>query len=143
MKKIWSWTLVSVLAGIVLGVYLKAVQFVTGIKVYLLLLNIDYIPVLNRLNFWEMGEFILHLAASIIIGNVLQWGITKWRLVRKQQFLIIISASLIVAIAYYPVIILFEQTLGLLSIIAFTWWISGHLLYGFSLFYLQTIIAKN
>ena len=143
MQQIGRWTVVSVLAGLVLGLFLKAVQFMTDIKVYTLLLNIDYMPVLSRWELGELGEFTLHLLVGIVIGNVLQWFIQYKELRQSYQFFVIIIASLVVAVTYYPVTILSDQTPELGSLSAFLWWMLGHLLYGMALYYFYKKIVKD
>ena len=143
MAKMWRWTIVSLFAGVVLGLFLKAVQAWTDVKVYTLLLNIDYIPMLDRLNFGELFELALHLVVGVVIGNVLQRGIDKFKLVQNQRFIVIIVASLTVAITYYPVTTLSERTPDFLSISAFSWWIIGHFLYGVAFYFAMNQIVEK
>ncbi|MFP3786948.1 hypothetical protein, partial [Burkholderia sp. SIMBA_024] len=46
-KRSFPWIsgiLTGILSGVVLGFFLKTIQFYTGEKVYTLLLNIDFVP---------------------------------------------------------------------------------------------------
>lgn len=58
-------------AGSLLGIYLKFIEHFTSFNVYTLLLNVDYIPGLNRLELPEWVEFLLHLAISVLLSAVL------------------------------------------------------------------------
>ena len=54
------------ISGLFLGLFLKVIQHQFGIKVYTLLLNVDYIPVLKEIKFPEIIEFSFHLLISIV-----------------------------------------------------------------------------
>ncbi len=65
MVKIRLGILSGFLSGVVIGFFLKIVQFLTNIEVYTLLLNMDFIYS-KPLN--EPIEFSLHILVSIFIG---------------------------------------------------------------------------
>ncbi|WP_306010331.1 hypothetical protein [Bacillus sp. MMSF_3328] len=71
-------------AGFFLGLFLKAAETLTGKKVYVLLLNIDFIPVLGDIRWSEASEFFFHLLFSLLLSFclllILQAG--KWPTLR-------------------------------------------------------------
>ncbi|PWW29578.1 hypothetical protein DFO73_104218 [Cytobacillus oceanisediminis] len=58
-------------SGIFLGLFLKVIEVMSGVKVYTLLLNVDYIPILKNYSFPEFVEFLLHLIISVIVAAAL------------------------------------------------------------------------
>lgn len=52
---------IGLISGILLGLFLKLVENITGILVYTLLLNIDFIPGVGAIKWTEPIEFIFHL----------------------------------------------------------------------------------
>ncbi|CAM3958823.1 hypothetical protein [Mesobacillus zeae] len=58
----------GLVSGVFLGLFLKVIEFSTSEKVYTLLLNVDYVPVLKRYQFSELVEFVLHLIVSVVLG---------------------------------------------------------------------------
>ena len=61
----------GMIAGLVLTLFFKVIHSMTGYKVYTLLLNIDYIPILNEFKFPEVVEVIFHLIVSVVLSIVL------------------------------------------------------------------------
>lgn len=141
--RIKYWTINSLVASTLLGVFLKIIEETTAIKVYTLLLNVDYIPFVNRFTIPEWIEFLLHLLVGIIFGNVLQWVLARSHKKDKQSFFVIISCSIVLAICYYPVTVLSNKTPPFLSFGAFSWWVFGHVLFGFILAVGYNKIAKK
>ncbi|KYG59087.1 hypothetical protein H1Q58_10550 [Planococcus maritimus] len=66
LKGLW----IGFWSGLILGLLMKWMQAVTGIQNYELLLNIDFIPLLNQVNWSELMEFVFHLIISLVIGIV-------------------------------------------------------------------------
>ena len=56
-RKIFHTFVYSLIAGIFLGFFMKWLQDVTGYKVYTLLMNVDYIPILKEYIFPAWVEF--------------------------------------------------------------------------------------
>jgi uncharacterized membrane-anchored protein YitT (DUF2179 family) len=67
----------GIVSGIFLGLILKLVEYVTGLKVYTLLLNVDYVPLLRNYEITELGEFALHIVISIILAIAIQEYLQK------------------------------------------------------------------
>ena len=118
----------GLISGTVLGLFLKLVETLTKLKVYTLLLNIDfiyigYIP--------EILEFIIHLAVSVIIGIIFVFFTHSLRLIQmKQQVLLSCFLTLPTVFLYFPLTILaIKETPDILDFTAILWWTLGHLLY--------------
>ncbi|WP_338542213.1 hypothetical protein [Paenibacillus tundrae] len=118
------WT--GVLSGIVLGFLLKAIQSFTGIAVYTLLLNIDFVPGLPPI-LPEFVEFALHLVVSICIGMFYIW----WVQIRPQHAMlkgILIGA--VSSLLYIPLSQLSTRVPDLNNTQAILYWVTAHLIYG-------------
>jgi hypothetical protein len=119
----------GLISGAVLGLFLKAVQEFTDEKVYVLLLNIDYVPMLNRITFPEAVEFGIHLLISILVSMILG--------ARPRSKAFYIFAGMMIGIILYPTALLSDRTPKLLDFQAICYWVVGHALYGYvlSIFY--------
>ncbi|WP_052019942.1 hypothetical protein [Paenibacillus pini] len=115
-------------SGILLGSYLKAVQFLTEQRVYDLLLNVDFVPFLPT-DMPEWIEFSFHLIVSLIIGILyVAWTRTNHHPWRNGLWLGMLSSLL-----FFPLSLLSERVPSVTDGIALLWWLSGHLLYGIML----------
>lgn len=83
MRRLWV-IFTGMLSGIFLGLFLKMIEISTDIKVYTLLLNVDYFPILKNYNFPESIEFVFHLIISGILAVCLFFIINKYRWKRTQ-----------------------------------------------------------
>lgn len=125
------WTGAGAAAGIVLGGLLYAAENVLKLKIYTLLMNIDYIPFLKNAPLPAAGEFALHLAVSIGLCLLLGAYFLRSR-DRTIQRITIVSAIINTAIgaALYPTTLLSERTPALLDWKAASLWLAGHTVYG-------------
>lgn len=123
-------TLAGVLSGILLGVFMKGIERVTEVKVYTLLLNIDYIPIINRIAFPEIIEFLFHIIISILLSIILLMIIRYKRLNPKKVISFVLLVSIVVGLLLFPTTALSERTPDLASISALIYWLIGHALYG-------------
>ena len=134
----------GIISGILLGLLLKLVESVTQVQVYTLLLNVDFIPILGRIQWTEPIEFLFHIIISICIAYVFIFLADYLNLKGSIPKLGLLS------------FILCLPTLGLYFILsvsaikevpawnnwpAFTYWTITHLIYSFVLLllYLKTI----
>ena len=123
----------GLISGIVLGLFLKLIQSITRLKVYTLLLNVDYIPILKDLKLSEVVEFGLHMVISIGLAIVLNFYIIKKGLGKVAIHRFVIRVSLIGGLLLYPTTFLSERTPPITSGYAFLFWMAGHWIYGFVL----------
>lgn len=133
--------LAGIVSGISLGLILKLVEYITGLKVYTLLLNVDYVPVLRNYEMTELGEFALHLVISIILAIAIQAYLQKkeWDTRKKRRFITQLSIS--VGVILYPTTMLSDRTPEFTSTYSFLTWIIAHALYGKVLGY--TLVSKK
>ncbi|WP_235533180.1 hypothetical protein [Paenibacillus sp. Leaf72] len=134
---------VGAVAGVLLGLYMKAVQQLTGETVYTLLLNVDYIPLLNELALSELGEFALHLVVSALvgIGLALFFRSVRWSAVRQTYA--VIAISLLIGLVLFPTTLLADRTPSIGSGAAWTWWLVGHAVYGWVLGELLGLLKRT
>ncbi|MBY0121463.1 hypothetical protein [Bacillus sp. S/N-304-OC-R1] len=123
-------TITGILSGLFLGLFLKIIQMVFGVKVYTLLLNIDYIPYLKDLTLHESIEFLLHIFVSIILAIILLQLSILYKWTRSQIFTRTVLSCFLIGVILYPTTALSERTPSITSISGVTAWLIGHLLYG-------------
>ncbi|RLQ93817.1 hypothetical protein [Falsibacillus albus] len=138
MKRIRQVNLIKVIyagliSGVVLGLFLKLIEITTYLKVYTLLLNLDYVPILNHIHFPEIVGFLIHLMISIVLSIVLQLFLIKKDWAPKRILFFYILAGFAVGILLYPTTILSDRTPALNNNSAIGFWLLGHLLYGLTL----------
>jgi len=122
--------IVGVMSSIAIGMYFKVIETFYEIKVYTLLLNIDYFPILKTYKFTEMIEFSFHITVSIIIVFSMIFVMKKLNWTRRQTFWRIPTISVAIGMMIYPTTTLSERTPELLSAIALIHWVIGHFLFG-------------
>lgn len=130
--------LVGLLSGIILGLFLKWIQYATGSLVYTLLLNIDFVAFLpDRLP--ELIEFALHLVVSVIIAWIysiwIRFSPHPWR----YGILIGIASSLL----FIPLTLMSDRVPAITDMTAYGYWLIGHLLYGLSLSLLAKVLLMR
>ena len=140
MKQAGYTIFAGTIAGVALGLLLKLAQHATGHKVYTLLLNVDYIPVLGSLHLTEFWEFALHLIVAVALAFVLTAIANRYRLAGKAFIVLCIGVNIGIAICYYPLTGLSEKTPPLTSHSALFIWIGAHLLSGLLL---GLLLRKN
>jgi len=87
---------IGVLSGFMMGLLLKLCEFLTDIKVYTLLLNVDFIPLIGRIAWDEPIEFFFHLLMSIVIAFVFIISVNFLRM--KAQFVSLWLISFIICL---------------------------------------------
>ena len=129
-RKIFYTLVYSLIAGIFLGFFMKWLQDVTGYKVYTLLMNVDYIPILKEYIFPAWIEFTFHLIIAVILAYAIVWVAWKKHYTRKQLIRFTIVVNIIIAIALYPTTSLSDRTPALFSFPSFGLWLVAHIAYG-------------
>ncbi|MFF5995642.1 hypothetical protein AAGS61_12965 [Lysinibacillus sp. KU-BSD001] len=120
----------SIIAGIFLGLLMKWMQYVTGYKIYTLLMNVDYIPIVKEYTFPEWVEFTFHLIIAVILTYVIVWIAWKKSFTSKQLISFTVIVNIVIAIALYPTTALSDRTPPLLSVPSFGLWLVAHIAYG-------------
>ena len=117
-------------AGLILGFFLKGIEVATGKAVYRLLLNVDFIPIVNQVLWPEWIEFFFHLLASFLIAAVFFLLLPKTKRPYKTAFLLTLPAFFL----YFPLSALAHKPVSEMNDIqAFAWWTAGHMLYALTL----------
>jgi len=141
MRGIWklNWPVwAGISAGILLGLFLKIIEHITSLEVYTLLLNVDYVPLLNELKLSELVEFALHLVISILLSIALAIFLKQKNWSRRRSLFWVSLACLAVGLLLYPTTVLSDRTPELSDPAALLFWLAGHLLYGIALGWLLT-----
>ncbi|GGD55897.1 hypothetical protein [Paenibacillus nasutitermitis] len=112
-------------AGIGLGLLLKAMEAATGMLVYTLLLNVDFIAFLPA-EMPEALEFALHLAVSVPLGILYLWlvqrlGIRLWPG---------LALGLLTACLWVPLTLASNKVPAIDEGLALLLWTGAHLVYG-------------
>ncbi|MFJ5791863.1 hypothetical protein ACIP9G_17510 [Lysinibacillus sp. NPDC093197] len=120
----------SFVAGCIFGAFFKVVENLTGSRVYTLLLNVDYIPIIKNFRFPEVIEFIFHLIISWLITAVLCAIRNKYKwnnsmLMRNSVFIQIFIGCML-----FPTTIFSKRTPIITDYFALSWWLIGHIVYG-------------
>ncbi|WP_303968681.1 hypothetical protein [Sporosarcina ureae] len=131
-KYIVQGTWIGIVTGILLAIVLKMVQAVTGDKVYTLLLNVDYIPIVKEYQFPEVIEVFFHLIVSVVLCIILVILYDKSRgFIRNHAILFPLLVNVAIGLLLYPTTSFSDRTPSVTNIISLLWWVAGHALYGF------------
>jgi hypothetical protein len=141
-KILWHGLLAGVLTGVVMGFVFKGVESLTGVKVYTLLLNVDFVPFLSQ-PLPEWLEFGLHLIVSVVIAIVFLFLLNRFTAIAKRPILFGIIAGCLAIPTFIPLTLLSERTPAIDDMAALFWWIAGHLLYGWLLGGYGRLISKK
>ncbi len=127
MKNVMKLTAIGVIAGIFLAAFLKFIQLVTNNQAYNLLLNTDYIPLLNELHPKTVIGFIFHFVTCVASVVILFYLLKIVNLSYKMMPYIIVytlGSSIL-----FPLTALSERTPALSDYFAWLYWVLGHALY--------------
>jgi hypothetical protein len=123
-------------SGIVLGMYMWYVELVTGKKIYTLLMNVDFIPVIGNIEWPIIMEWFFHMVISWAIGVLYAYVFMHRRLrdTNRNRWLLSIGLTAGAATTYVPLTILaIKATPSLTDEIAILYWLIGHVLYAITL----------
>lgn len=141
LKGVW----IGFWSGLILGLLFKWIQAVTGVNVYLLLLNVDFIPVIGEIDWSEMTEFLFHISVSVVIGIVFVYLAKR----RSYTFGQLTVLSLILCTPTYflyfilSALAITDQVPGLAHWEAILYWVFGHLAYSLLLPILYKIFERK
>ena len=108
----------------------------TNLKVYTLLMNIDYVPILNRYKFSAWVGFSFHLIICVILTFFLAFLALRLQWRSKEILLYTIIVNIVISVLYYPTTTLSDRTPPFLSWPSFMLWVFVHIVYGAMLGYL-------
>jgi hypothetical protein len=127
-RAIWA----GIGAGLFIGIFFRIVEFEWNLKVYTLLLNVDYVPVLRNLTLTEATEFSLHMIISVVIA-IIFYRLIQRKVYAKRIVLTFVIWSLIVGALLYLTTMFSSKTPAIGDWAAISVWLVGHALYGFLL----------
>ncbi|MGM0844449.1 MAG: hypothetical protein ACQEUT_05690 [Bacillota bacterium] len=127
-------SLLGVISGIIMGVLLKIIEAATDQKVYTLLLNVDFIPILGEIKWPEMVEFIFHLVVSVLLGLIFYYLSEKWGLNFWQRLGLSSALTLPALFLYFPLSLLAQKEVPAIdNWEAILYWSGAHFLFALSL----------
>ncbi len=129
-------TLVGVLSGLLLGFFLKWLEILTDEKVYTLLLNIDFIPIIGTISWPEWIEFAFHLFVSIAIGLLFTFLAAIHKVLLKVKGIWGLSFLLTIPtiFLFFPLsIVAVKEVPSVHNYLALSLWTIGHIVYAVSL----------
>ncbi|PWA13079.1 hypothetical protein DCC39_02830 [Pueribacillus theae] len=128
MKQITKLSAIGIIAGIVLALFLKVVQLLTGSEAYILLFNMDYIPVLKEINeVFGMG-MLFHFATCI--GSVVILFFILKGIHLEHCFLAYLAVYTIGGAILFALAGLTETPPAVTDLAAWCFWTAGHALFG-------------
>ena len=131
VKYIMQGSWIGIVTGIFLAIFLKIVQSITGDKVYTLLLNVDYIPIVKEYQFPEVIEVFFHLIVSVVLCIILVILYDKSKgFIRNHVILFSLLVNVAIGLLLYPTTSLSDRTPSVTSLASLCWWLAGHALYG-------------
>lgn len=141
-RRIYDGILAGVISGFFLGLFLKAIEYLTSLKVYTLLLNVDYIPIINRVQLPESIEFGIHLIISIFVSLFFMLFLKnkQWDPRRKMTFVVV--GGVMIGLLLFPTTALSTRTPALSDGSALFYWMVSHTMYGVLLSFLLNKKAK-
>ena len=124
--------LYGLISGLFLAVLLKIIEHITRFKVYTLLVNVDYIPYIKTFVFPELVEVGFHLIVSIALSICLYLLIIKRKISTRKKIIILCTfVCFIIGVALFPTTTFSDRTPAITSIPSFSYWIIGHIMYGY------------
>ncbi|MDW0113430.1 hypothetical protein QT711_09545 [Sporosarcina saromensis] len=143
-RSLYKVSIIGIVAGLLLALFFKVVEERTSHKVYTLLLNIDYIPVLNTVQFPEIVEVGFHIIISIAVCLFLFLFIRFKKITQSRRIIrFCVVVNVLIAILYYPTTLLSERTPAFTNLWALVFWIIGHIGYGWIVGVLLSKLFKN
>jgi hypothetical protein len=132
LRAIWA----GIAAGISLGLLLKAIEFLWQIRLYTLLLSVEYVPVLRDLPMSELSQLTLHILISVVVALVF-YRIIQQKARWSNLMLTFTVWGVIIGVLLYPTTLLSANTPSLYDGKAILVWLIGHALYGLVLAFIM------
>ena len=134
---------IGVLTSFVLGFVLKLFEYLTDLKVYTLLLNIDFIPIMGEIKFPEWIEFSFHIIISILLTYIFYYLMKKKKWNWQGILFNVSLGNMLIGLLIYPITLLSDRTPPFFSIFALNFWLISHLFYGISMSLLFIFIENR
>jgi ribose/xylose/arabinose/galactoside ABC-type transport system permease subunit len=136
---------IGMLSGIILGLCLKWIEWLTGKQVYTLLLNVDFIPIIGPIQWPEWVEFVFHLLIAVAIGIVFVYIVGK---LNNMSIRKIVLCSFLLTLPtiplYFPLTLLaLKPTPAVDDTVAIFYWTAGHLIFEAALVFGYIILKRR
>ncbi|MGG2061066.1 hypothetical protein [Priestia megaterium] len=136
---------IGMLSGIILGLCLKWIEWLTGKQVYTLLLNVDFIPMIGPIQWPEWVEFVFHLLIAAAIGIVFVYIVGK---LNNMSIRKIVLCSFLLTLPtiplYFPLTLLaLKPTPAVDDAVAIFYWTTGHLIFAAALVFGYIILKRR
>nr|WP_239534232.1 hypothetical protein [Thalassobacillus pellis] len=114
-----------------MGAFLWLSETVTGKKVYTLLLNVDFLPVIGKVEWPVFIEWLFHMVISWAIGILYAWLILYCCLDdHLHKWLLSLGFAALAAATYFPLTLHAEkETSSVHDWTALLLWLAGHVVY--------------
>lgn len=128
MKRLVKLAIIGVMAGTVLAAFLKIIQLLTGKQSYVLLFNMDYIPLLKNFDaVFGMG-YLFHFVFCIVSVLFLYYLLKLFR--KEKSMIAYIILFTLGSATLYSLTALTEQPPSITDFSAWGYWSLGHTLFG-------------
>ncbi|WP_019416083.1 hypothetical protein [Paenisporosarcina sp. TG20] len=123
---------IGVFSGILLGLVLKLIESLTHVRVYTLLLNVDFIPFIGSIMWGETLEFIFHVLISICTAFIFVYLAHQFHIGDSNPKLFLLS--FIICLPTFPLYFLLSS-LAIKEVpvwndwSALSYWVLAHLIY--------------
>ncbi|HLQ95565.1 MAG TPA: hypothetical protein VK108_04200 [Pseudogracilibacillus sp.] len=127
MKKLSVLTIIGVIAGVFLAVFLRVMQQLTGSQAYILLFNVDYIPILNALYPASLIEAAFHFGTCVASTIFLYYFFRFFHLEKK-----VIAYAAVVFMGsgiLYFLTVLSPYTPPITDVLSWVYWVIGHIIF--------------
>lgn len=127
---------IGVFSGILLGLVLKLIESLTEVRVYTLLLNVDFIPFIGSIMWGETLEFVFHVLISISIAFIFVYLAHQFHIGESLPKLFLLS--FIICLPTFPLYFLLSS-LAIKEVpvwndwLAFIYWGFAHFIYVWTL----------
>lgn len=127
MKKLSILTIIGVIAGAFLAVFLRLMQQLTGSQAYILLFNVEYIPILNALYPVSLIQAVFHFGTCAGSTIFLYYFFRLFRL-EKKMYAYVAVIFLTSGLLYF-LTLLSPYTPPITDLFSWVYWITGHTIY--------------
>lgn len=131
---LYKLVIIRIITGIVLASLMYGIYFFTGNEAYILLYNVDYIPILQYFQQSTLFDLIFHFSFCIVSVVVLFYLLQKWDLAfRYTPYLIVYTGG---AAVLFFLSALTERSPSPTDRMAWFYWTFSHLIYSIIVIYL-------
>lgn len=128
MKELLKLIFIGILAGTILASFLISIHILTGNEAYLILFEVDYIPILNHLQPASIIGILFHYIFCVL-SVVLLYYILKSVHLERLLYIYIVVYTGGSAILFF-LTALSDKTPAMTDLTAWCYWTLGHGIYG-------------